>query len=154
MPTTAFNVIYQLCHLYHHFFDEGIGLRQIIDYYFVMSNTDASVYNILQCNLRHLGLWNFCSAVMYVLYKVLGFDESKMIVPMDAKRGKLLLEEILSGGNFGQYDSRNQFGRGTIGHNVKRLHQDLRLVRYYPAEALAEPFFRVWHFFWRMKNKK
>ena len=154
MPTTAFNVIYQLCHLYRHFFDEGIGLRQIIDYYFVMSNTDASVYNILQCNLRHLGLWNFCSAVMYVLYKVLGFDESKMIVPMDAKRGKLLLEEILSGGNFGQYDSRNQFGRGTIGHNVKRLHQDLRLVRYYPAEALAEPFFRVWHFFWRMKNKK
>ena len=36
IPTTAFNVIYQLCHLYHHFFDEGIGMRQIIDYYYVV----------------------------------------------------------------------------------------------------------------------
>ena len=38
IPTTAFNVIYQLTHLYHHFFDEGIGMRQIIDYYYVVNN--------------------------------------------------------------------------------------------------------------------
>ena len=31
IPTMAFNVVYQLTHLYHHFFDEGIGMRQIID---------------------------------------------------------------------------------------------------------------------------
>lgn len=37
IPTTAFNVVYQLTHLYHHFFDEGIGMRQIIDYYYVVS---------------------------------------------------------------------------------------------------------------------
>ena len=37
IPTSAFNVVYQLCHLYHHFFDEGIGMRQIIDYYYVVS---------------------------------------------------------------------------------------------------------------------
>ncbi len=36
IPTSAFNVIYQLTHLYHHFFDEGIGMRQIIDYYYVV----------------------------------------------------------------------------------------------------------------------
>ena len=36
IPTTAFNVIYQLTHLYHHFFDEGIGMRQIIDYFLVV----------------------------------------------------------------------------------------------------------------------
>ena len=38
IPTSAFNVVYQLCHLYHHFFDEGIGMRQIIDYYYVVNN--------------------------------------------------------------------------------------------------------------------
>ena len=38
IPTTAFNVVYQLTHLYHHFFDEGIGMRQIIDYYYVVNN--------------------------------------------------------------------------------------------------------------------
>ena len=36
IPTTAFNVIFQLTHLYHHFFDEGIGMRQIVDYYYVV----------------------------------------------------------------------------------------------------------------------
>ena len=36
IPTTTFNVIYQLTHLYHHFFDEGIGMRQIIDYFLVV----------------------------------------------------------------------------------------------------------------------
>ena len=36
IPTMAFNVVYQLTHLYHHFFDEGIGMRQIIDYYYVV----------------------------------------------------------------------------------------------------------------------
>ena len=36
IPTTAFNVVYQLTHLYHHFFDEGIGMRQIIDYFLVV----------------------------------------------------------------------------------------------------------------------
>ena len=40
IPTTAFNVVYQLTHLYHHFFDEGIGMRQIIDYYYVVNNDE------------------------------------------------------------------------------------------------------------------
>ena len=36
IPTSSFNVVYQLTHLYHHFFDEGIGMRQIIDYFLVV----------------------------------------------------------------------------------------------------------------------
>ena len=44
MPTTAFNVIYQLTHLYHHFFDEGIGMRQIIDYFLVVNDFSKNVF--------------------------------------------------------------------------------------------------------------
>ena len=40
VPTVSFNIIYQLCHLFHHCFYEGVGLRQIVDYYFVLMNTD------------------------------------------------------------------------------------------------------------------
>ena len=43
IPTTAFNVVYQLTHLYHHFFDEGIGMRQIIDYYYVVNNDFSKI---------------------------------------------------------------------------------------------------------------
>ena len=44
IPTTAFNVVYQLMHLYHHFFDEGIGMRQIIDYFLVVNDFSKNVF--------------------------------------------------------------------------------------------------------------
>ena len=243
IPTTAFNVVYQLTHLYHHFFDEGIGMRQIIDYFLVVndfsknvflnndffksprpslakegststpspssseggdvtalrcseplrskdggpskvspgcvgwdrldgsgdmasdasassaSTTDSSAstaLDVVQSDLKHLGLWNFAGAVMYVLHETLGLSEEKMIAPIDEKRGKLLLAEILNGGNFGQHFTK--YGHFTQQGMAKKyflkIWRNMHFVRYYPAEALSEPIFRTWHFFWRMKNKK
>lgn len=150
IPTTAFNVIYQLTHLYHHFFDEGIGMRQIIDYYYVVNNDELLVISdTLQKELKHLGLWKFARAVMYVLHEVFDLPEDKMIAPMDEQRGRLLLEDVLRGGNFGQHDESHHHSQGGAGHNILRLQRDFRLLRYYPEEALAEPFFRLWHFIWR-----
>ena len=154
VPTSYFNCVYQLFHLYHHYFYEGVGLRQIVDYYFVVSmfNVDCVMFNSLQRELKYLGLWKFAGAMMYVMHETLGLSEEKMIAPMDEKRGKLLLAEILNGGNFGHYDTRISFGNGAFGHNMQRLYRDLRLAWYYPAEALSEPVFRVWHFFWRKRQ--
>ena len=157
IPTTAFNVVYQLTHLYHHFFDEGIGMRQIIDYYYVVNNDELlAIKDTLQKELKHLGLWKFAGAVMYVLHEALGLSGEKMIAPMDEKRGKLLLAEILNGGNFGQHFTK--YGHFTQQGMAKKyflkIWRNMHFVRYYPAEALSEPIFRTWHFFWRMKNKK
>ena len=157
IPTMAFNVVYQLTHLYHHFFDEGIGMRQIIDYYYVVNNDELlAIKDTLQKELKHLGLWKFARAVMYVLYEALGISEEKMIAPMDEKRGKLLLAEILNGGNFGKHFTK--YGHFTQQGMAKKyflkIWRNMHFVRYYPAEALSEPIFRTWHFFWRMKNKE
>ena len=214
IPTTAFNVIYQLCHLYHHFFDEGIGMRQIIDYYYVVDDfwkvkesfsqpsrpslpkegstafpkplspqgtEDVTALRCSEplrskdggaskpspyfagwdrlgyaCELKHLGLWKFAGAVMYVLHEALGLSDEKMIAPMDEKRGKLLLAEILNGGNFGRHFTK--YGHFTQQGMAKKyflkIWRNMHFVRYFPAEALSEPIFRTWHFFWRMKNKK
>ena len=310
IPTTAFNVVYQLTHLYHHFFDEGIGMRQIIDYYHVVcdfykvyqnsskitpslffdkasctrqfeselslhslaslfplkegstshpdpltlrgeggnrptrccicptcpspaggslthsqalalskrardvtapsrcseplrskvggpskvspdcagwdhrgvsgdtssvscssasgssitsvrsaSTTDPSAstaLDVVQRELKYLGLWKFAGAVMYVLKEVLGLSEDKMIVPMDEKRGRLLLAEILDGGNFGRHFSKyGGFTHQSMGKKYfLKIWRNMHFVRYYPAEALCEPLFRTWHFFWRLKYKK
>ena len=156
IPTTAFNVIYQLTHLYHHFFDEGIGMRQIIDYYYVVNNDELLVIrDTLQRELKHLGLWKFARAVMYVLHETLGLAEEKMIAPMDEKRGKLLLSEILNGGNFGKHFTK--YGHFTQQGMAKKyflkIWRNMHFVRYYPAEALSEPIFRTWHFFWRLRHK-
>ena len=252
IPTTAFNVVYQLTHLYHHFFDEGIGMRQIIDYYHVVcdfykvyqnsskitpslftikegstshpdpltlrgeggnrptrcseplrskvggpskvspdcagwdrrgvsgdtssvscssvsgssitsvrsaSTTDPSASTslvVVQRELKYLGLWKFARAVMYVLKEVLGLSEDKMIVPVDEKRGRLLLAEILDGGNFGRHFSKyGGFTHQSMGKKYfLKIWRNMHFVRYYPAEALCEPLFRTWHFFWRLKYKK
>ena len=157
IPTTAFNVIYQLTHLYHHFFDEGIGIRQIIDYYYVVNNDELLVIrDTLQRELKYLGLWKFAGAVMYVLHEALGISEEKMIAPMDEKRGKLLLAEILNGGNFGKHFTK--YGHFTQQGMAKKyflkIWRNMHFVRYYPAEALSEPIFRTWHFFWRLNRKR
>ncbi len=156
IPTTAFNVVYQLTHLYHHFFDEGIGMRQIIDYYYVVNNDELLVIrDTLQRELKHLGLWKFARAVMYVLHETLGLAEEKMIAPMDEKRGKLLLAEILNGGNFGQHFTK--YGHFTQQGMAKKyflkIWRNMHFVRYFPAEVLSEPIFRTWHFFWRLRHK-
>ena len=223
VPKAEFNLIFQLTHIFTHLMNEGIGLRQLLDYFFLLKNTDFSgntdggaflsntdstdntdrfsgnvdgdgfllntncsdntdkfsgnvdgdgfLLNtdctdntnksfgnadgvdrrLLQDELRRLGLWEFAGAVMYIMKEVFGLEDNRLIVPPDVKRGRLVLKEVLEAGNFGQYDKRNWFGHSALGHNLQRLYRDLRLVRFFPAEALSEPFFRIWHFFWRKR---
>lgn len=208
VPKAEFNLIFQLTHIFTHLMNEGIGLRQLLDYFFLLKNTnfigntdgvsgntnggafgvntncsdntdriggnvdgDGFLLNtdftdntdriggnadgvdrrLLQDELRRLGLWEFAGAVMYIMKEVFGLEDNRLIVPPDVKRGRLVLKVVLEAGNFGQYDKRNWFGHSALGHNLQRLYRDMRLVRFFPAEALSEPFFRIWHFFWRKR---
>ena len=179
VPKAEFNLIFQLTHIFTHLMNEGIGLRQLLDYFFLLKNTDfggnadgdgfllntnCTDYTdriggnadgvdrrLLQDELRRLGLWEFAGAVMYIMKEVFGLEDNRLIVPPDVMRGRLVLKEALEAGNFGQYDKRNWFGHSALGHNLQRLYRDMRLVRFFPAEALSEPFFRIWHFFWRKR---
>lgn len=153
VPTTSFNVIYILSHLYRHVFTEGIGLRQLIDYYFVLRNSDCNITNkvVLQRKLKHLGLWKFAKAVMYVLHETLELPEEKMIAPIDVKDGRFLLAEIMQGGNFGQYDTRlgSKENEGKLHRYLRMSLRNLRFVKHYPTEALSEPLFRTWFALWK-----
>ena len=238
IPTVEFNLIFQLTHIYAHLMNEGIGLRQLLDYYYVLcdfykvyqksskitpslftlkegstshpdpltlrgeggnrptrcseplrskdggpskvspncagwdrrdaigdmtsataarssfaANSSAAIDRV-QKELKELGLWKFAGAIMYIMKEVFDMPASRLIVPPNETYGKFLLNEVLEAGNFGKHDDRNRFGRSQLGHNLQRVYRDMRLVRYFPAEALCEPLFRIWHFFWRMKNKK
>ena len=150
VPTATLNVIYILSHLYRHIFTEGIGLRQLLDYYYVLISDDLLlIRDRVQKELKELGLWKFAGAIMYIMQEVFGMPASRLIVPPNEKYGRFVLNEVLEAGNFGKHDARNRFGRSQLGHNLQRVYRDIRLVRYFPAEALCEPLFRFWHFFWR-----
>ena len=176
IPTVEFNLIFQLTHIYAHLMNEGIGLRQLLDYYYVLISDDLLVISDdllvisddllvirddllvirdrVQKELKELGLWKFAGAIMYIMQEVFGMSASRLIVPPNEKYGRFVLNEVLEAGNFGKHDERNRFGRSKLGHNLQRVYRDMRLVRYFPAEALSEPFFRVWHFFWRLKHRR
>lgn len=170
VPTTSFNVIYILSHLYRHIFTEGIGLRQLLDYYFVLVKWHTDLTNLTDSNkslpqmtqintdldtlrheLKYLGLWKFAQAVMYVLHEVFGLSEDRMIAPMDEKEGRFLLDEIMRGGNFGQYDDRmgSKVGESKIHRYFRMNLRNLRFVKHYPTEALSEPLFRTWFALWK-----
>lgn len=236
IPTVEFNLIFQLTHIFSHLMNEGIGLRQLLDYYYVLcdfykvyqnfsnpsvslskgsstfspspsssgsgdvtapsrcseplrskdggpkrsspncagwdrrdaigdmtsataarssfaANSSAAIDRV-QKELKELELWKFAGGIMYIMQEVFGMPASRLIVPPNEKYGKFVLNEVLEAGNFGRHDARNRFGRSQLGHNLQRVYQDIRLVRYFPAEALCEPLFRTWHFFWRLKYKK
>ena len=236
IPTVEFNIIFQLTHIFSHLMNEGIGLRQLLDYYYVLcdfykvyqksskitpslftlkegstshpdpltlrgeggnrptrcseplrykdggpskvspdcagwdrlsiegdnsagsttavTSSASTALDVVQKKLKELGLWKFAEGIMYIMQEVFGMPASRLIVPPNEKYGRFVLNEVLEAGNFGRHDARNRFGRSQLGHNLQRVYRDIRLVRYFPAEALSEPFFRVWHFFWRMNNKK
>ena len=237
IPTVEFNLIFQLTHIFSHLMNEGIGLRQLLDYYYVLcdfykvyqnfskthpssltlkggstafpkplspqgtgdvtapprrseplrskvggpskvspdcagwdrlsiegdnsagsttavTSSASTALDVVQKELKELGLWKFAEGIMYIMQEVFGMPASRLIVPPNEKYGKFVLNEVLEAGNFGRHDARNRFGRSQLGHNLQRVYRDIRLVRYFPAEALCEPIFRTWHFFWRMKNKK
>lgn len=170
VPQVSFNVIYILSHLYRHIFTEGVGLRQLLDYYFVLLKWHTDLTNLTDSNnslpqmtqintdldalrhkLKYLGLWKFAGAVMYVLHEVFGLSEDRMIAPMNEKEGKFLLDEIMRGGNFGQYDDRmgDKVDESKIHRYFRMNLRNLRFVKHYPTEALSEPLFRTWFAVWK-----
>lgn len=171
VPSWEFNVVFQLCHIYQHVIKEGIGLRQIIDYYYLLKNEECRVKNE-ECStsrtivLEYLGLAKIAGAVMWVLKEILGLEEKYLIAPVDERRGRFLLSEIMRGGNFGMYgtektlfhfvpqkeqkEKRASKAILAVRKNIWRLRRDARLVRYFPSECLWEPVFRVYHFGWRL----
>ena len=153
VPTDAFNRVFILQHIYRHLFGSGIGLRQLLDYYYVLKKgcTQDEKAETIE-TLKQLHMLRFAGAVMYVLEHVFGLERSLMLVEPNVKEGGFLMSEILQAGNFGRYDERIQ-----IPEHENKLHsffriskQNMRLLMHYPEETLWNPVYRAWHFFWRL----
>lgn len=160
VPSDDFNLVFQLAHMYKHLFEDGIGLRQMLDYFFAVvserqraNGTAASDgggdSDDIGYRLGVLGLRRFACAVMYVLHEVFALQEEEMIVPMSVKEGRFLLSEVMAAGNFGHYDDRIARDETPVRRAFRKLRRNCRFLRSYPEEVLCEPFFRVYHCMWR-----
>ena len=155
-PTWEFNVVFLLSHIANHLLHEGIGLKQVIDYYYLLrSQTERRSIDSYEQEFRRLGLLPFARQLMWVLCQVLGLDEQLLVARQDERRGRLLLSEMMAGGNFGMHDDRplSGFYASGLKSNLQRVVRDLRMMRYFPSESLWEPAFRIWHYFWRRRHR-
>ena len=150
-PTIEFNLVFSLIHIYRHVFQEGIGLRQLMDYYCILTHSNNEERVNAYATLCSFGMKRFAGAVMSVLRIVFDIDETLLLCEPNDKEGKFLLDEILRGGNFGQYDDRNESipVDNKIQHGMFNIKRNFRYLKYYPSEVLWMPLWRVWHWGWR-----
>ena len=155
VPIGGFNKVYILQHIYRHVFGEGIGLRQLMDYYFVLAaqpdegepESGEKEYRII----RQLGMERFCAAVMWILQYVFALSDECLLCPPDEHEGRLLLHEIMTAGNFGQSDERNRHAahETAFARLYRNTRRNLRFLKSYWGEVLCIPFWKMWHFLWR-----
>ena len=153
-PTQKFNAVHQMLHIYHHLFDGGIGLRQVMDYYFVLCNLPRTEHYGVMEILKSLGVKRFTAALMCVLHEVFGLEESMMLCKPNEKDGAFLLDEIMQAGNFGHRDERNKkFDMGSYTQNFFGIiGKNLTYMRFAPWDWLMSPLWRIYHFAWRKWN--
>lgn len=172
-PSIEFNVVYVLMHIYRHLFDEGVGLRQLMDYYFILRNLNknnngenvknincdinqnANIFSIANTNrlFKKFGMDRFVRAVMWVMQEVFGLERKHLLCEPSEKYGRRFLDIVMVGGNFGQYDKRNRHGKENIlQRGFRNLQHNMLVVEDYPSEVLWAPFWKVWHYVWRMVN--
>lgn len=151
VPTTQFNAFYVLLHIYHHLFGEGIGLRQLMDYYYVLLQPMTNDERIELLTLfKRFKMMRFVKATMYVMQEVFGLEEKFLLTQPSKTDGKFLLSEIMQAGNFGQYDERSKGrSRSAIKRFASSLKRNVRFLRYYPSEVLWDVPFRIWLYMWR-----
>lgn len=152
--TIDFDLVFSMVHIYRHIFSEGIGLRQFVDYYYILQrSTEEQRIDAFGMFCR-LKMESFVGGVMWILMEYFGMKIEYSLCPKNERHGKFLLSEIMIAGSFGHYDPRisqidhdKRFKRG-----FSQLKRNLRFVTYYPSEVLWSPFWKLWHWCWRKKN--
>lgn len=154
VPSIEFNLIFILTHIYRHFLFEGIGLRQVMDYYFVLKNSSVEIAEKGEIGktLKSLRMQRFAEAMMWILHTQFGLEEKYLICGMNEKEGRFVLNEIAQTGNFGYADSRYNYRyffklRRQIAHGV-------HLLLHYPSEVIWTPIWLVYHKIWMWLKRR
>lgn len=153
-PSLSFDRVFILLHCYRHMCGDGVGLRQIMDYFYVLrqgfseeERTDAVRW------IKKLGMYRFARGLMWVLQNVFGLEEKYLLMSSDDKEGRFIMQEVIQTGNMGHSDSRNWGSKRTpLSRFIFNMKRDLYMAKHYPHEALWQPFFSIWLYFWRLSK--
>lgn len=156
-PSVEFNVFYILLHIYRHFLYEGVGFRQVIDYYFVLKQLTVESLVLRNSSelkdsiaaVREFGMVKFAKGLMWVMQEVLGMPREWMLWEPDENEGRYILEQVMTGGNFGHHDMRLKHSGGKLSAVKAILTHNLHLLTHYPSDVIWAPVWIVWHKVWK-----
>jgi len=147
-PTIFFNLVHSMVHINRHVFEEGIGLRQLMDYYYILKHSTHEERTDAYKILCYVGLKDFVGAVMYVMQQIFLLEDNLMLCVPNTTLGSRLLDDVMAGGNFGKALGLKH-GRNKLEKGLLQLKHNLKLMFSYANEAMWIPFFQVWHYGWR-----
>ena len=156
-PSVEFNLFYILLHTYRHFLYEGVGMRQLMDYCFVLrasSNVPSSRIQEVTRTIELFGMKRFAAGVMWIMKDVFGLSEHLLLCSPDEKEGRYILSEVMTGGNFGHHDERlSNNSKDKLSAIRKILRHNLHLLMHYPGDTLWTPVWIVYHWCWKRLNR-
>lgn len=161
-PSVEFDLVYLMLHAYRHLLHEGLGLRQVMDYFFVLTLEEEvrEKRSEVRETLRALGLLPFAGALLWVINKVfIGHDSNytalttNLEINPNEKRGRQLLAEIERGGNMGRGDDRTGNSTSRMGYFWEHMSRQWSFMRDYPSEVLWSPVWKAWHFVMRKSGR-
>ncbi|MDO4948634.1 MAG: nucleotidyltransferase family protein [Bacteroidales bacterium] len=156
LPSQGFNLVFVLLHIYRHLFYEGIGLKQVMDYYYVLRrNCNEQERQEALRIIRGLHLMAFARALMWMLREVFGAPREMLLCEPCERDGRFLLNEIMIGGAFGKSDTRllRKQNESQLHHSARKVMHNFCFLRFDPMEVICTPFWRLWHWWWRRKYK-
>lgn len=150
-PDAKFNAVFCMAHMFRHYLEGGIGMRQMLDYYYVLKNLAPEDRAPVMKTLKRLGMRRFTASVMTCVQYNFGLEDEFLLCQPNKKLGGKLVNDIFKMGNFGVMDKRNYTYDGetkwaTFFRKNKRVFSNLR---YYPREVIWSPFARISQFVWR-----
>ena len=148
-PSDFHHGLVMLMHLQHHLLAEGIGLRHLCDWaVFVGKFRGMEFPNLFGDRLKKVGLWRLARMLSLCAVRYLGLPEQPWMIEQkrDDHTAAALMEDILSGGNFGNKDRQRAYEgmfiseRGKNGVSNRRIRMGFQSLN---RITLAKyPFFR------------
>lgn len=155
-PSLQVNRFYILLHAYNHLTGEGLGFRQLMDYFFVLRKEVATDEERKDLNLLLVtfGMQKFSGAIMWIMQDVFGLEDKYIVCAPNESEGRFVLNEVLIGGNFGHHDERKKkIGKGKWVSVMNGLQHSVRLFSHYPSNTIWLPIWIGYHFLWKRLNR-
>ena len=142
LPAPDEDIIFVFSHILHHFYIEGIGLRQICDWCMLLwTYRDSLNHKLLELRIRKAGLMSEWKAFGALAIEYLGFPKDSMPL-LNAnvelnrnlkKKAERIMEFVLESGNFGH---NRKVADGKFSSAWNKTTDFIRHSRIFPLDSI------------------